>query len=76
MFILKLKGDVYTTKTDRVELKLKGISKMVDSHKSMWSILKEYEVNEVKIKVDGEFRDTWNLYFKEFDQTFICEGLM
>ena len=42
----------------------------------MWSILKEYEVNEVKIKVDGEFRDTWNLYFKEFDETFICEGLM
>ena len=75
MFILKLKGKPHTVTTNELTLKIKDNIKTVSTEFAINNILEKYEPEDIKIKIQGEFRQVWNLYFKDFNKAYLCEGL-
>ena len=75
MFILKLKGDTNTQRVNQVTLKVKGSICIIESQDAMEYILKGSEPEDLQIQIEDKFYAVWNLYFKEFNQAFLCEGL-
>jgi len=75
IFTLKLKRKNKTERVSQVELKLKDNLKIVNTEQSMKDILNKYEIEDIKVNIDGKFYPIWNLYFKDFTQSFIVEGV-
>jgi hypothetical protein len=75
MFTLKLKGNAKTEKTDELKLKLRGTNALVTTYISLEHILEKYDPEDIMIFIEGKYRQAWTMYYKEFNSSYLCEGL-
>ena len=75
MFTLKLKGNPKTTRTNELKLRLNGKTTTVTSYEPLEYILEKYETEDIEILIEGKYRKAWNLYYKQFNDSYSCEGI-
>ena len=76
MFTLKLKGNPKTEKTNELKLKINGNVKTITNEKYLSQVLTKFEIDDIMIYIEDTWRRTWNLYFKDFTQSWLCEGVV